>query len=300
MLTQILTYQVNQDIITALEDSVKDLSAVGVLPAYETQNELGKSLSKLSHAVVLFELPQEKHTLFSAWVKSVCPNASCIAIQQQPALTLPVSLQDYDLLLPPFTALNLYSRILHAVKLTNLLFQLEQTSQKDTHTGLYNQLYFQDRLEDELAMSERYHSPLSVMVLGLDFYQTYLDTYGLHTMTQMIKTLALSIQPCIREEDVLAKIQDDELALLLPRCNDQGVMTTAQRIADTVSRQPYIDGKIHETLKVHIGLVTIPLAFHEHLDADTVIRYARHALHNARHHGKNKVIQPFSEIKPAV
>ncbi len=264
---------------------------------------LDQQLKSQESTVVIFTAPPEKLNAQMAQIKAMLPVAACICVNtQEEAQKIPGFQFDADFLLTPLTRFEVLSRVATAARQTEMLTNIETSAQLDEVTQLYNRRYFINRLNEEISLSRRHMSPLAVMVFGVNFFQMYLDSYGYGYVNELIRHIALVVQNHKRQEDIIARIGDDEIGLLLPHSTPKGARPLADRIIRTIQETPHQCGNIEEEITVHAGVAGYPsddAADKDEADADALIRYARHALHNARC-SIDRSVQVFSEIKPVL
>nr|MBX2860647.1 GGDEF domain-containing protein [Vampirovibrio sp.] len=222
-------------------------------------------------------------------------------MNHEDAQTLPGHQFEVDFLLPPLTRFEVLSRVSTALRHSETLSSLESSTQTDEVTQLYNRTYFLKRLAGEIALSKRHESPVCCVVLGINYYQVFLDSYGYEFINGLLKHLAVIIKSHIRQEDMVARVGDEELALLLPRSSEKGAQVMTERIIRSVLELPFEFEEQTEEITLHAGIAGYPMIEEsdtQEADADALIRYARHALHNAKS-SESRTIQCFGEIKPA-
>ncbi|MBW2248920.1 MAG: diguanylate cyclase [Deltaproteobacteria bacterium] len=122
----------------------------------------------------------------------------------------------------------------------------------DELTSLYNRRSFDLRLIEETSRSDRYKHELSLIMIDLDDFKRYNDTYGHQTGDKLLKEVAYMIRKSIRESDSAFRYGGDEFAVLLPVCDIKNAEHVAQRLVEKVS--------IHEFKNIEgqrLGRVTI-------------------------------------------
>ncbi len=260
---------------------------------------LNEELKGQSYAVVLMPFSPGKPLV--AQVKSTLPTATCIEIcAEQEAEKISGHSFETDFLISPMTSLDILSRVSTALRQSELLANVEASAQQDEITQLYNRRYFLQRLNEEISLSKRHMSPLACVIIGVDFFQLHLDSYGYDFVNNIVCKMADVIQTHKRNEDIIARIGDDEIGLLLPRSTEKGAKILANRIVQSIQGVEFHSGKDIETLSIHSGIAGFPLSDPDEVaDADALVRYARHALHNARCTKKERVTI-FSQIKPQI
>ncbi len=281
-------------------EQIKDtLSGYYQLHEVSSKDALLEQLSNFQQAVVIFHSTGEKVSLLSNQFKQALASVSCIAvITDDETLGIPGYQFDCDFLVGESTPFEILSRVSSAVRQSELLSTIQDASQVDEVTQLFNRRYFQNRLNGEISLAKRHLSPLSCIIIGVNYYQVYLDSYGYDFVIKLLRHIALQMQNHIRQEDIIARIGDDEIALLLPRSSEKGAKILADRIVESINTTPFQVADEPEDVVVHAGIAGYPLPDASPADADAVIRFARHALHNAR--CDDEAVQLFSEIKPAL
>ena len=175
--------------------------------------------------------------------------------------------------------------------------KLEKVSTTDDLTGLHNRKYLQERLEEEISRSKRYGTKLSCILFDIDFFKVVNDMYGYEWGDILLKNIANKLDAMIRKEDILTRYGDEEFLLVLPNTSEEYAFLFGERFRREVEKMEFIPAGEEEAHKVTIsgGISTYPCMPDVEEDANTVIRYAEHALYNAKHRGKNKIVQ-FSQM----
>lgn len=100
----------------------------------------------------------------------------------------------------------------------------------DGLTGLYNHTYFHRRLDEELSRSNRYHRPLSLLMLDLDGFKSYNDTCGHPKGDVILAEVARIITASVRKVDVPCRYGGEEFAVIMPETDSQAALAGAERI----------------------------------------------------------------------
>ena len=259
-----------------------------------TIQALGGVLKEQTQAVVIFRAEPKKMALQTAQIKNVLSSAACILVCEQADVEhVPGVRFEWDFLPSPMTSFDILSRVSTALRQTELQARIDSFAQLDEITQLYNRRYFLNRLNEEISLARRHHTQLACAVIGINFYQAFLDSYGYDFVNDLLRTVAAVVQEHKRNEDVIARISDDEIALLLPRSSEKGAGLQSSRILKAVSDLDFKFGDVTESISLATGVVGFPVqetierrnaaTGDEKINADVLLRYARHALHNARH-----------------
>ena len=170
----------------------------------------------------------------------------------------------------------------------------EQTLTRLTHyeslTGLPNRALLSDRLSHAIARADRSGTLLAVMILDLDNFKEINDALGQAVGDQVLTEAARRLQSCLRGIDTLARLGDDEFAVLLEGVPDfEEISQVAQRLLGAVAERAEVAG--HELyLSASVGLAVYPVDDH---DAEALLRNAHLAMHHAKREGRNN-FQRFS------
>jgi diguanylate cyclase (GGDEF)-like protein/PAS domain S-box-containing protein len=125
----------------------------------------------------------------------------------------------------------------------------------DDLTQLYNSRYFYVQLEREIERSNRYEQPLTLLMLDLDNFKMFNDTYGHVEGDHVLLRLGQVIKRCLRETDSAYRYGGEEFTIMLPMTTNAEGMVMAQRIQMQLKKEvfsPVVDQQIYVT--VSIGL----------------------------------------------
>lgn len=208
-----------------------------------------------------------------------------------------VRAEGYDFIKNPNDKDELIIRANALLKIKELKNKVEKVSTTDDLTGLHNRKYLQERLEEEISRSKRYGTKLSCILFDIDFFKVVNDMFGYEWGDILLRNIANKLSAMIRKEDILTRYGDEEFLLVLPNTSEENAFLFAERFRREVEKMEFIPAGEEEAHKVTIsgGISTYPCMPDVDEDANTVIRYAEHALYNAKHRGKNKIIQ-FSQM----
>ncbi len=108
--------------------------------------------------------------------------------------------------------------------------EMSQRAVTDGLTGLYNHTYFHQRLDDELSRSDRYHRPLSLLMLDLDGFKSYNDTFGHPRGDLILAEVARVIIASVRKVDVPCRYGGEEFAVIMPETDSHAALAAAERV----------------------------------------------------------------------
>jgi len=155
----------------------------------------------------------------------------------------------------------------------------------DEMTRLYNHRYFQQRLDEELQRADRYENFVSLIILDVDHFKKFNDTYGHPEGDRVLKTVARLIEKSVREVDIPARYGGEEFVVICPEKNGEGSLTPAERIRSAIESYDFrIDGKKIQ-ITVSLGVACYPDQARSKAE---LIQKADFALYYSKHHGRNQ------------
>ncbi|MBQ6516763.1 GGDEF domain-containing protein [bacterium] len=205
--------------------------------------------------------------------------------------------EGYDFIKTPVNETELLIRAKALLKIKQYKDKMEEISVTDELTGLHNRKYLQERLESEISRARRYKTQLSCLLFDIDFFKVINDMYGYEWGDILLRNLSGKLQQLIRKEDILTRYGDEEFLVVLPNTSEDNAFLFAERFRRDIERMEFIPAGEEERHPITIsgGIATYPCMENVDEDANTIIRYAEHALYNAKKRGKNKIVQ-FTQI----
>ena len=203
----------------------------------------------------------------------------------------------FDYIKTPVDNQELVIRVKNMLKIKELRDKLKTLSTTDELTGLHNRKYLLERMEQEISRSKRYGNALSVLLFDLDFFKVVNDIYGYEWGDVLLRSIADKLKQLIRKEDILTRYGDEEFIVVLPNTSEDNAFLFAERFRKDIEKMEFIPAGEEERHPITIsgGISTFPCIPDTEEDANTIIRYAEHALYNAKKRGKNKIVQ-FSHV----
>jgi|GEM_PF-1692497 len=107
---------------------------------------------------------------------------------------------------------------------------------RDPLTGLFNRRYLEETLERELRRADRGHHSLGVIMLDLDHFKRFNQTFGHEAGDKFMQAVGHFLQTHTRGEDVACRYREDEFALVLPEASLEAARERAQQIRDAIQR----------------------------------------------------------------
>lgn len=203
----------------------------------------------------------------------------------------------FDYIKTPVDNQELVVRVKNMLKIRELREKLKTLATTDELTGLHNRKYLLERMEQEISRAKRYGNALSLLLFDLDFFKVVNDIYGYEWGDVLLKSIADKLKGLIRKEDILTRYGDEEFVVVLPNTSEDNAFLFAERFRKDIEKMEFIPAGEEERHPITIsgGIATYPCLPDTEEDANTIIRYAEHALYNAKKRGKNKIVQ-FSQL----
>jgi diguanylate cyclase (GGDEF)-like protein len=146
----------------------------------------------------------------------------------------------------------------HAIRNAQLFEALRQQADTDPLTGLANHRAFQERLDHEMRRAEAGGYPLGVMLIDIDNFKHFNDTYGHLVGDQIIHLVAQTLRAsCRGDQDLVGRYGGDEFVAILPQIDRPGLHIVAHRILDAVAAldvQPAGQDRLPLTLSLGCAL----------------------------------------------
>jgi diguanylate cyclase (GGDEF)-like protein len=164
---------------------------------------------------------------------------------------------------------------------------LREQSVRDMLTGLFNRRYLEETLERELRRAERAKAPLGVMMIDIDHFKHYNDTYGHAVGDALLRELGALLRASVRDSDVACRYGGEEFILLLPEATLDVSHARAERIrASAAQIQVLAGGQPVEPVTLSIGLAEFP---QDGATDQALLKRADDALYRAKHEGRNQI-----------
>jgi diguanylate cyclase (GGDEF)-like protein len=132
----------------------------------------------------------------------------------------------------------------------------QELSTIDDLTQLYNSRHFYTQMEREIERSNRYGQPLTLLMLDLDKFKNYNDTYGHIEGNQVLSRLGRVIKRCLRDTDSAYRYGGEEFMIMLPMTTCEEGMVTAQRIQTELRKEafsPVLGQDIYMTVSIGVA-----------------------------------------------
>lgn len=173
-----------------------------------------------------------------------------------------------------------------------LFEQTKALSITDGLTNTYNHRYFQEYLSKEVQRSERYKNPLSMVMVDIDNFKSFNDTYGHRQGDIVLRAVAALLKRNFRETDFVARYGGEEFSIVLPETDALGAYIATERCRAMLQKFKFQSiTKKNKSLRVTISCGVASCPKHA-VTKEQLISAADMALYEAKKKGKNKVCLP--------
>lgn len=182
-----------------------------------------------------------------------------------------------------------YRSLRRQVALEALNTELDRLSNLDGLTGIANRRAFDAALERAWARHTRTNANLSVLLIDVDFFKAYNDTYGHQAGDECLRQMAEILQTSLhRDVDLVARFGGEEFVVILD-CDESGAVTVAERIRRAVESRviAHVHSPANPWVTVSIGLANAAVS--KSANTEELLRSADLALYEAKNQGRNRV-----------
>ena len=185
-----------------------------------------------------------------------------------------------------------------ALSSIRLLALARERALRDGLTGVYNRRFLEELFPKQLALARRTSRPLSVLMLDLDHFKTFNDTYGHDVGDRVLCAFVRILQEEARTSDSVVRYGGEEFLMLLPETDDQGAAAFAERIRCAVERGAFGDLGVPTGISLRCSIGVSSTATHGDSPSELILAADR-ALYLAKQQGRNRVVVAGLEANAA-
>jgi diguanylate cyclase (GGDEF)-like protein len=158
----------------------------------------------------------------------------------------------------------------------------------DELTKVFNRRVFDERLEKELKSSIKNQTPLSLIILDIDNFKRFNDTYGHPVGDKILEAIAFLLKRNVRSKDFIARYGGEEFAIILPKTPVERAQIVGERLRRAVETNIFYDGSnVLPKITISVGVAGYPM---NALTKEDLIEAADKALYEAKRNGRNNVM----------
>jgi diguanylate cyclase (GGDEF)-like protein/PAS domain S-box-containing protein len=177
-----------------------------------------------------------------------------------------------------------------ALTLANLQLRehLQQQAVHDPLTGLFNRRYLKETLESRLHIFEHHRRPVGVIMLDIDHFKQFNDTYGHDGGDTLLRAMGSFLKANTRETDIVCRYGGEEFTLLLPEASPEDTRKRAEQLCEDVRTLCVMHGgKPLGAITISLGVASFP---HDGETIEAVVHVADAALLQAKTNGRDQIV----------
>lgn len=183
------------------------------------------------------------------------------------------------------TLIDVTDTSIYQSMMQDALNRLNEASNRDGLTGIYNRRFLENQLNKEFCRVKRYDGSLSFILLDLDHFKLINDEKGHLAGDEVLRRTAEVLSSCIRESDSLGRYGGEEFAVICPQTKLKGAMILAERLRQSVENGNFSYRNEPVPLTISVGVAEL------HPETPTyerLIHEADTALYKSKESGRNR------------
>jgi diguanylate cyclase (GGDEF)-like protein len=191
-----------------------------------------------------------------------------------------------DFVFKPVRYEELHLRLQRVLRERQMREKLERLAITDDLTKLDNARNFYIRLSAEIDRAVRYEHPLSLLLLDIDYFKDYNDTYGHLEGNTVLARLGELIRNCLRRLDSAYRYGGEEFTVILPETDGASAQHVARRLAKVISRESF-SPTTQDDVKITVSIGIAQYMVGENME--TFIKRADMAMYSSKEQGRNRI-----------
>ncbi|WP_257283564.1 diguanylate cyclase [Endozoicomonas sp. SESOKO1] len=173
---------------------------------------------------------------------------------------------------------------------------LRQQAIRDPLTSLFNRRYMMDFLEQHTYSAESQNETLSVMMIDLDHFKRFNDTFGHDAGDYVLKQVAMELKQAVREGDLVCRYGGEEICIVCPNtCLETAEELGNMLVARIAGQGMQFNGQSLGNITISMGIAT---RFSAETNHDLLLKEADNALYQAKEQGRNRAVTSQPESSP--
>jgi len=174
-----------------------------------------------------------------------------------------------------------------------LRVKLEEQAIRDPLTNVYNRRFLADAMDRELAQANRDEKPASVVILDIDYFKQFNDTYGHRCGDYVLQYIAQFLSQQIRRGDVLCRYGGEEFVIFMPSAPIESAHQRAETWRNEIANAFIEYEGLHLKTSFSAGVAGFPT---HGVTSDAILNAADKALYHAKNTGRNRVVLYESSV----
>lgn len=222
--------------------------------------------------------------------KKSCIMIRCMTFKNDVKGTISVltdTTNDFEELKKHSASVRMISKVVTSALNNIEMFQkMEELSNVDGLTGLYNRRCFNNMIEQKISEAGRSKVQLSMIMLDIDFFKKVNDTYGHKAGDDVIRFISATIKKSIRKVDFAARYGGEEFVILLYNTSIAAAANIADKIRNIVRDSTVNADGSPLNITISLGVSSFPMPS---MNAESLVKNADTALYYSKEHGRDQV-----------
>jgi len=171
-----------------------------------------------------------------------------------------------------------------AIENAELYANMQELATIDGLTTVYNRVYFHQKFESEFKLAKDLGYDLTLVILDIDFFKKFNDTYGHLFGDVVLKSVAQTVKNNLRATDTVARFGGEEFVIILPRTTVQEAFEKVESLRQKIANNIVKDNLISASVTASFGIACFPETSANQIE---LIRDADNALYKAKDSGRN-------------
>jgi diguanylate cyclase (GGDEF)-like protein len=164
--------------------------------------------------------------------------------------------------------------------------ELQHQATHDALTGIYNRRAIIEHLDAQLARAKRFNKPIGAIVVDVDHFKQFNDTFGHLAGDQVLKIVSIRMKECLREYDYIGRYGGEEFLVVLGDANYETAVNAAERLRQAVCGEAIILQGQSVIVTISAGIVVAENC--AEIDSDAIISAADTQAYKAKANGRNR------------
>ncbi|MHB8065546.1 MAG: sensor domain-containing diguanylate cyclase, partial [Ruminiclostridium sp.] len=173
-----------------------------------------------------------------------------------------------------------------AIENAELYANMQELATIDGLTAVYNRVYFHQKFESEFKLAKDSGYDLTLVILDIDFFKKFNDTYGHLFGDVVLKSVAQTVKNNLRATDTVARFGGEEFVIILPRTTVQEAFEKVESLRHKIANNIVTDNLISASVTASFGIACFPETSSNQIE---LIRDADNALYKAKYSGRNRI-----------
>lgn len=171
-----------------------------------------------------------------------------------------------------------------AIENAELYARMQELATTDGLTGVFNRVYFRDKFESEFLRADEFGYALTLVILDIDFFKNFNDTYGHLFGDVVLKSIAQTIKSNLRTTETIARFGGEEFVLILPQTTIKEAFEKVESLRLKIANNIVEDNMVSASVTASFGIACFPETSTNMVE---LIRDADNALYVAKDSGRN-------------